>query len=374
MIRSFPGRRRRNIAILLSVYALAFASGLAWWIFASPRADEQLVFGSASVPGAPRTHEIAKALGYFREEGLDPQFRFIHGSANVLIQVVGHQIDLGSVGIEPVVVGKQQGKKGLPVRYFYNSAPRGVYEIAVPASSSIHSIAALKGHVIGIAAPSMSFLPQLRGLLRQAGVDPDRDVMFRSTGVGAAALHALATGVVDASSLNDTEHATFEVKGLKLRRLDLGPTVASFSTAGLLAREDRLADPAYRRRFVKFARALAKASLFCATNAEACIRLNWAINPQTKPSGDDPRQTLDNALYVYRSSLRNGRLRPWQHGQYGLYDTTSWQDFVDFMRHEGAIAQPVSVRDLYTNDLIAQINHFDREQVIQQARHYRVPN
>jgi NitT/TauT family transport system substrate-binding protein len=361
-------RVRRRFVVALSIAFLAVAIILGLNTLPSPRG--RLVFGSAAVIGVPRIHEIAEDLGYFRDEGLHVEFRQIAGSSNLLVQVAAGQIDFGQVGVEPVLIGKQNASRTLPVRYFYNSTPRGVFELAVRADAGIERLSDLKGRAIGIFSPASSFVPQLKAILRRSGVDPDKDVTLRSVGVGASALHALETGVVDATALNTTEHAAFEVKGLRLKRLSLGSDVEGFTWGGLLAQETWLHTPERERQLVGFARAWAKASLFCQTRPDACIMMNWRLHPEVKPTGVSEAKALADARYIYARGQTSSLLQRFQHGQYGLYDPPSWQRMIDFMLGEKILTRRIDARSLYSNALIAQVNDFDRDAVIARARTY----
>jgi len=350
---------------------MVVAASAAFTLAALPAlAQKQKVsFGNAAPPALSGAQPaVAKVLGYFDEEGLDVEFKVFPGGANTIAQTVNRNADVSYPGNEPVIIGKQPGRDPLPVKFFYNAVPTVIWELIVPEASAIKTLVDLKGKRIGIFAPSASNVPQVKAILKREGINPETDVTMRSIGLGAGALNAMNSGTVDVVALYDTEHATFEVQGTKIRRLPVSPVIEKLFSNGYLTHEDNLKDPAKRKMLVGVARATAKATLFCETNPKACIEQFWKLHPDTKPTGVAPDKALADALIVLESRNVNMRLRAYQGGQFGLYDPAAWQAYVDFMLAEAQIEKPVAIDTLFTNELVAEINRFDRDAIIRQAK------
>jgi NitT/TauT family transport system substrate-binding protein len=325
-------------------------------------------FANAAPPSlALGPYAVADLMGYFAEEGLEPTLKVFAGGANTVAQTVNKATDISLPGNEPVIIGKQAGRDPLPVKFYYNANPTNIWEMVVLADSPIKSLQDLKGRNIGIFAPSASNVPQIKAVMRRLGIDPDKDVQMRSIGLGAGALNALKTGVVDVVALYDTEHAAFETTGTAIRRLPRDETSDKLFSNGLLAHEDWFKDANRRAVLVKFARAYAKGSLFCEVNPKACVELTWRKFPPTKPTGIEEGKALQDAIFVLKSKLVTQKLREYQNDQYGLYEPARWQTYVDFMLAEKVIEKPVDIETLFTNDLVAEINKFDRAAVVKQA-------
>jgi len=330
---------------------------------------QKVIFGNAAPPSLGSLQlAVAHVLGYFSAEGLDVEFRAFPGGANTVAQTVNKQAFVSYPGNEPVIIGKQKGRDPLPVKFFYNAVPTVIWEIVVQDASPIKTLQDLKGKKIGVFAPSASNVPQVKAILRREGINPESEVTMRSIGLGAGALQALTSGTVDVVALYDTEHATFETKGVKLRRLPVSPVVEKLFSNGFLTLEENLADPAKREILVKVARGVAKATLLCETNLEKAVPLFFKLHPEVKPTGIDEKKALEESIYVSRARVDSMRLRDYQKGQYGLYDPAAWQAYVDFLLAEKEIAQPVDIATLYTNDLILDINKFDREAIVRHAK------
>lgn len=110
-----------------------------------------------------------------------------------------------------------------------------------------------------------------------------------------------------------------------------------------------------------------RAVFFCETNPKACVELTWRKFPQTKPTGIEESKALQDAIFILKSKLATQKLREYQKDQYGLYEPARWQTYVDFMLSEKVIEKPVDITTLFTNDLVAEINKFDRAAVVKQA-------
>jgi phosphonate transport system substrate-binding protein len=86
--------------------------------------------------------------------------------------------------------------------------------IWVPKSSSIHTVAQLKGHTIAFADPaSASGNLYPRYAIIHAGLNPDKDVKIEFAGSHTASMLALVNGKVDAAEVNSQQQATGEAAG-----------------------------------------------------------------------------------------------------------------------------------------------------------------
>ena len=116
--------------------------------------------------------------------------------------------------------------RGLPVKLVmvYNDRPL----FSLMSRPEIHSIKELKGKVLGVATLTSgeSFLS--RRLLKDAGIDPDKEMTLRVIGNTPDRLQALRAGAVDATTL--TVPADIYAERLGLRRLAfMGDTLQSIN-------------------------------------------------------------------------------------------------------------------------------------------------
>ena len=90
-------------------------------------------------------------------------------------------------------------------------------QIAALADGPIQDVKDFKGKQVGVFSLPSGGVPYLKAVLREAGLDPEKDVTMVPTGAGAPALQALNSGTVAALSLWAGAFAVFENQGAKLK-------------------------------------------------------------------------------------------------------------------------------------------------------------
>jgi len=293
---------------------------------------------------------LPAALGYWKEEGLDVAVTSVEGSAAGLQQIGSGNLQIVSIGPEEIVIGRE---KGVKIKGFYVLARETIYRIVVPADSPLQSVAQLRGKTIGVPSLASGSVPFAKALVASVGVDPDKDVKLLAVGVGAPGRLALQQKTVDALALWDTLQASIENSGLRLRRLDL----AAESAAVL----------------VGFARSVARATLFGLSNPEAAVRIHWKAYPQTRPQGVEEAKALKDAIHVFRARFDLQRVDHRADKRYGASSLEQWDKLKSIYRDQKLIEGAVPAADFYTGALVDQINRFDKEAVIKQAKEYKLP-
>jgi len=308
---------------------------------------------------------LPQALGYWKEEGLDVTFTSVEGSAAGLQQLGSGNIQIVSIGPEEIVIGRE---KGVKIKGFYVQARATIFRIVVPADSPIQSVAQLRGKTIGVPSLASGSVPFSKALVASVGLDPEKDIKLLAVGVGAPGRLALQQKQVDALGLWDTLQASMENSGLELRRLDL-PMVHEMLGQTLATRDDFVADNA--ATLVGFARGVAKATLFGWSNPEAAVRIHWKLYPQTRPQGVDEAKALKDALHVFKARFDLQRVDHRADKRYGIGTLEQWDKLKSIFKDQKLIEGSVPAADLYTSALVDQINRFDREAVIRQAKDHK---
>jgi NitT/TauT family transport system substrate-binding protein len=183
---------------------------------------------------------ISEKAGFVKEEGLDVEVRFSTGGPQATQITASGGADVGQVTQEPPIEGYDKGIRG---KMFYTQFTRLIYHIAVPADSSIQSIADLKGKKIGVSNMASASLIVARSALRKNGV-PIEDI-FRPVGLGDGAVAALRSGQVHALSMWTAAYASMMRAGLTFRFL-YHPTVvrsAAVASSHPIKRWPRSAKP-----------------------------------------------------------------------------------------------------------------------------------
>jgi NitT/TauT family transport system substrate-binding protein len=233
------------------------------------------------------------------------------------------------------------------------------WSVTVRPDRPIHELRELKGKKIGIRNPGDTGYFGAKAMLRELGLDPERDVEWVSVGSGAPAGQALDRGLVDALAIWDGEYARIENLGFQLRHLpntagmkELFGAAYGVNRSGLTANRDTL---------VRFFRALARSTMFAATNPALAIRLHWELYPESKPKGKTPERALTEALHVIRARTWKWIPAPWHEDQrMGGMTLRQWQAQVKFVQLQDRIPD---ARVLFTTELLDDINAFDRTAV-----------
>lgn len=311
---------------------------------------------------------VAKYLGYFDQEGLDVDLLAVGGSNEVAIQVAAGNAELGEATPAQAVIGMQENAAApLDLRYFYDAGYRNIWSISVPAESSIKTIADLRGKKIGVTSLGSAGTTYGKAYVRSGGLDPDKDVTFIPIGVGPQAVTAIRQNVVDAIVFWDAANVRFELSGIALRPLEIGKKLETLPDVSILARNDTIKTKP--KMLIGFARAVSKALDFTIANPAAAVLIAWKVYPESRPKESDTQKALAQGLKV--SELR---MAGWKnsktHGKNGLFLAEDWNNLSDFLLREKQITQPVPASRMYTNDLIDEINSYDRAAVVQQAKNF----
>jgi NitT/TauT family transport system substrate-binding protein len=309
---------------------------------------------------------VAKYLGYYEQEGLDVDLLAVGGSNEAAVQVATGNGDIGEASPAQAVIGMQAGTSApLDIRYFYDAGYHNQWSISVPADSPIQTIAQLRGKRIGVTSLGSAGTTYGRAYIRSGGLDPDKDVSFIPIGAGAQAAAAINQKLVDAVIFWDAANVRFAMSGIALRNLKIDEWMQKLPDVSLLARNDTIHTKP--KMLIGFARALAKALDFTLANPEAAVLITWKMYPESKSKAADPEKRLQEGLKIsapriagYSSSATNGK--------HGLFLEEDWKNLNKFL----LLNPPVPASRMFTNEFIEEINTYDRDAIIHQAKTFDV--
>jgi ABC-type nitrate/sulfonate/bicarbonate transport system substrate-binding protein len=206
--------------------------------------------------------QVAYARGLFRDEGIDAEIIRIAtnvGIVAVTTKEIGYTTAVGA--------GLRSAVRGLPLKVitYFNGRPMHV----LVARPEIKTLSELRRKVIGFAGYGDSTEFMLRAILRQAGLELEKDVQaFQVSGSGQR-LQALLAGKMDAAIVPPPFNFEAESKGFV--RLMAAADVFETSVSGLALHVDTLRDkPAQVKRML---RALLKAQSFIRSNKTESVRV-----------------------------------------------------------------------------------------------------
>ncbi len=162
--------------------ALALAAILIAWYPAQAGEKDKVDFGVGSAPGASVYIQVdlAKALGYFAEEGLDTNIQNFKGGAVAGVALVGGSIEISANAIDHAIKAKQQGKE-LRMIVSFTHLPGTPLVVNTKYRNEIKSPKDLRGRPVGVTAPGSATDLLMRYMLSKEGVRPEE---MKIIGVG----------------------------------------------------------------------------------------------------------------------------------------------------------------------------------------------
>jgi NitT/TauT family transport system substrate-binding protein len=308
---------------------------------------------------------IADKLGYYKAAGLQVKFVNTGGNAAVTSQLSQGraQVAVGVPNFQVITASKGDQLPG--VNYYEYTYPSKWY-LVVPPKSDISSVSDLKGKTLGITSRGTADEQVITALLKQHGVDPS-SVHFQAVGETTAGGLALNNRQLDASLIWDTTRGLYDVNDIGYKVI-LGPKDIE-KVGGFYVQATPQWLKAHRDLAVGFAQAVAKASVFALANPEAAASLYLDMYPSAA-SGKSKQQQVDDIVKTVK--YRAQRWVPYQDpSKMGYIQPQEWQNEVEFAGVTDKVSDP---SQFYTNDLIDQINKFDKSKVQQQAKDFKSGN
>jgi len=309
---------------------------------------------------------VAVELGYFEDEGLNVEIINTNDSTSIVQGIDAGSIEIGSTPPEPIL---QAITQGTDLELTYNYIRQQTGSIAVLADGPVKKIEDLKGGVIGQASLGISNMLLSNGILASAGLEEEVDFTNLAVGTGAAALQALTDGHVDALSLWDTEYAAFEAEGVKLRYLTTEEVRSLFSTTFFASPKYIEANP---DAISGFGRAMAKATLFTASNPEAALHLLYQGFPDSRIAGTSEEDQLKKDLIALERRVQLLTAQdPEATGTWGAYTPESLSAWTSFALSSGIIDKAVDPEALAKNAFVKNYNDFDGAEIVEAAKNWK---
>jgi ABC-type nitrate/sulfonate/bicarbonate transport system substrate-binding protein len=208
---------------------------LVFFTFAPEQVSAQLKkvrFAVGSISQAEVPFNLAKAKGFYREEGLDVDIILIRGALGVQA-LVGGSVDYSSSSGSVVAAGV----RGLGVRLLMLLSSKPQFDLV--SRPEIRSISQLKGKTIGISSRggAVDLLTQL--ILTQNGVTPHKDATLIVIGSQEEMMIALKTGLISAALLTAPRHLMLYREGFT-ELAYAGDYMSTYPTGGIGATEEKL--------------------------------------------------------------------------------------------------------------------------------------
>lgn len=314
---------------------------------------------------------IGNFLGYYQESGVDAQFVAAQGGAQAMGWVLSGRTHVGLPRPIPILFRAARGKKMPPVKGVYILNRDAIYAdgVAVPPGSSIKSVCDLQGKKVGVMSQRDSGPIFVRKALETCGIPADKqEVTYLPVGPVSKAATAMKLGRVDAWANVDIQYTLAKARGFKF---DMIPYQKDW-TQNLFGNvvwinKKFLADN--RATVVGFLRGLAKGSLFFYTNPEAALKIHWVLYPESKPKGMSDEKATALMIKVLKARAPKLKLYDEKIKKFGAHHDGEWAEYVKFVGLDKKLTD-AQVKSLYTNELIDEVNNFDRGEVINRAKNF----
>lgn len=228
---------------------------------------------------------IAQENGYFKKHGVDVDVITSRGGGEAMKAYIAGDVNIVATGFPEVGLMRA---KGVDVELFFAQTARVPFGMIARKDEGIKTVADLKGKTVAVTSPGSLTSNLARYFVKQAGLDPDKDVSFVSVGGGGEILGALKSKRADAAMLFEP-FVTIGIKqGFADMLVDVPAKLDAFSSSPLSTSK------AFLQKSPKAAQgvfeALAEALTYLHSNKAGTL----AIAKKKFPSAND--QILDAAF------------------------------------------------------------------------------
>ena len=312
-------------------------------------------------------------LGYYASEGVDVEYVNMSSISQAMQALITEQVAFGPVspGIFLPAVAKDPGL-GLVAAYKW--LPRNANVIIVKPGSPIKTAADLKGKRIGVRSQGDPGIVVTKTILLELGLD-DSTNQYIAVGDGGPAGQALTQDRVDAIITYDTGAARIEMVGVPVRYIDLPPKYAEVGTGWICVRKKTLKED--RKSLVGLFRGIAKSTLFAHANLDQAINIHWALYPESKPKSKTEDEARKELQFILKDRKENWMRSPADADKrIGASSLAEWKANIDTAaetsKNPRLGAEIGDANTVFTNELIDEVNDFDKTAVIKQAKEFRL--
>jgi NitT/TauT family transport system substrate-binding protein len=120
---------------------------------------------------------------------------------------------------------------------------------------------------------------------------------------------------------------------------------------------------------------MAKSTLFAYSNLDAAIDAHWAVYPESKPKGKTEAEGRREMKFILKDRKENWMRRPDDADQrFGPSSLDEWKAHLAVAAETSKnpeLPKQVDVGRVFSNELIDEVNAFDRKAVVQLAQSFK---
>jgi len=199
---------------------------------------QKLVIGYAAPVASLAIIDVIKKGGLFKKHGLDVELVFIPGSGVLTAAMVSGQVPLTFLAGAATVTSAIGGADTVLLSCAINTLFWRLFSIP-----EVKSVADLKGKKIGVTRLGTLEDGVLRYVLKERGLNPDRDVTFVPVGAAPQRVVALSKGIIEAASFIPPQDIAAEKLGMNelidMAKLGLYNPASCFASTKSYIRNNR---------------------------------------------------------------------------------------------------------------------------------------
>jgi NitT/TauT family transport system substrate-binding protein len=285
---------------------------------------------------------VAKAKGYYEEEGLDVEFE--HGVVQDLLLALGegrNDVNFAAASGDEIIQARVQG---IPVKYVMTWYRQYPVAAAAAGSAGLSAPTDLRGKTVGVPGPFGATYVGLKALLKAGGIS-ESDINMKT--IGFAQVENLVNKQVDVAMV----YAANEPVQLRKSGMDVSTLLVSdyvqMASNGLVTNDQTMeADPELVRKVV---RATLRGIQDTIDDPQAAFDLAITMIPEA--------DKMDKALQleVLRETVKLMQARPDDPAAkqpLGWIDRDVWASTQDFLSEAKLIPQKGNIDEMFTNEFI----------------------
>lgn len=310
-------------------------------------------------------------LNFYKHEGVDVEYVNMTSITQALQSLMTQQVHFGPMapGILLPALAKEPT---LDLVAVYEWLPRNANVIAVKPGNPIRSAADLAGKRIGVRNQGDPGIVVTKTMLAELGLKDDK-CEYIAVGDGLPAGAAIDNDRVDAFVTFDTAAARVELVGTKLRYVPLTPKFNQVGSSWIAVPRKALKDD--RKAYVGLFRAMAKSTLFAHSNLDAAFEAHWAVYPESKPKSKSEDEARKEMRFILKDRKENWMRRPDDPDQrFGASSLAEWKAHIEVTAETAKLpdlARQVDANKVFSNELIDEVNQFDKAAVIALAKAFK---
>lgn len=320
-----------------SISAIVAAAVLAVGVHAASAAEKlTYLFPAPEFLPAFSPYQLAKAKGYYADEGIDVTFQVARGGADVAKQVALGNAELGNAIADGTIIVRANG---LPVKLVAMLGGKALSQMIIRQDTGATTIGELKGRKVGTMAFQDVTYYNLLGALAASGMTKN-DVEVQAVGP-AGVVQLMISGDLDAISGVPEWAAAIEEAGVPVVVQPINDLFPAMAQA-ILASDDVIAEkPELVQGFVD---ATLKALRDIMDDPDAAA----TFLAENVPAFEGKQAMLVGVMERY-----NELVYPFENeDDFGKVDPVRMKAVQDFYIENDLVSTAVPIEDLYTNQFV----------------------